>query len=91
MNGMQQQADKGTGPAPDDHRRQARLVALVIAGTLVVWLAVQWIGREMGWGPRFAFLFDFAAIGGFVWALIVTWRIWRATRQAAPGPAESKE
>jgi hypothetical protein len=56
---------------------QARLVALVLAGTMVVWMGAQWLGGRLGWETRFVFLFDFLAIAGFVWALVVTYRIWR--------------
>lgn len=57
--------------------RQMRLVAIVIAATMLIWLAVQAIGREYDWAGRWAYLADLAAIGAFVWSLIVTWRIWR--------------
>ena len=57
--------------------RQARLVALVIAATMVLWMAAQWLGGEMGWEPRYVFLFDMLALAGFLWCLIVTWQIWR--------------
>jgi len=54
-----------------------RLVATVIAATMLIWLAVQALGKEYGWAAQWAFLADLAAIGAFVWSLIVTWRIWR--------------
>jgi hypothetical protein len=57
---------------------QARLVALVIAGTMVAWIAAQWLGGQLGWQTRFVFLFDLAALAAFFWALVVTYRIWRA-------------
>ena len=57
--------------------RQARLVALVLVGTMFLWIGAQWLGAKMGWQTRFAFLFDLAALAGFTWALIVTYRIWR--------------
>lgn len=60
--------------------KQARLVAFVLAGTMLLWLGAQWLGGAMGWQPRFAFLFDFAALAAFVWAMVVTYRIWRARR-----------
>ncbi|MCG6903654.1 MAG: DUF5337 domain-containing protein [Rhodobacter sp.] len=60
--------------------RQGRLVALVIAGTMVLWMLAQWIGREVGLQARFVFLFDLAALGGFIWALVVTYQIWRKRR-----------
>lgn len=57
--------------------RQMRLVAVVIAVTTIGWLAVQAIGRKYDWAVQWAYLADLAAIGGFVWSLLVTWRIWR--------------
>ncbi len=63
----------------DRHQaRQARLVAVVLTGTMVVWMAAQWLGAQLGWQTRFVFLFDFAALAAFVWALLVTYRLWRA-------------
>ncbi len=69
-------------PDPDDMKRaaQARLVAFVIAGTMILWMGAQWLGGEMGWETRFVFLFDFAAIAAFVWAMVVTYQIWRGSR-----------
>lgn len=60
--------------------RQGRTVALVIAGTTVLWLLAQLVGRQLGLSGRFAFLFDLAALGAFIWALIVTFQIWRKRR-----------
>ena len=61
--------------------RTARLVSIVIAGTMVLWMAAQWIGGHLGLPDRFAFLFDLFALAGFLWALIVTWQIWRKRRE----------
>lgn len=60
--------------------RDARVVAVVIAATMVLWMAAQWIGGEMGLEARYAFLFDFLALAGFLWAMIVTYQIWRRRR-----------
>ena len=60
--------------------RQARLVAVVIAATMLLWMAGQWLGRELGWEARYVFLFDFMALAGFFWALVVTFQIWRKRR-----------
>ncbi|WBU63189.1 DUF5337 domain-containing protein [Paracoccus aerodenitrificans] len=62
---------------------QLRLAAIVMAATGLLWLAANWAGRRFGWPSEYAFLADLAAIGGFVWSLLVTWRIWR--RGASPG------
>lgn len=62
--------------------RRARVVAVVIAGTMVAWMGAQWLGGALGLPPRLVFLFDFAAIGALVWALAVTWQIQRRRREA---------
>ena len=61
--------------------RQARLVAIVLAATMVLWMGAQFLGGRLGLEARFVFLFDFAAIAALIWALVVTWQIWR--RQSA--------
>ena len=66
------------GEAGDKARaRQGRTVALVIAIAMLLWLLGQWLGRQLGLPDRYAFLFDFAAIAAFLWALIVAIGIWR--------------
>jgi hypothetical protein len=69
-------------PAPRDRARaaQARLAAVVLAGTMVLWMGAQWLGGRLGWEARFAFLLDLAAMAAFVWTMVVAWRLWR-TRQ----------
>jgi hypothetical protein len=72
-----------TGPDPQEMRtaRSARTVALVLAVTMILWMGVQVVGADMGWDPRYAFLFDLAALAAFFWALVVTYQIWRARRR----------
>lgn len=69
-------------PRDRDRRngREARVVAIVIAGTMVLWMGAQWLGGAMGWEARYAFLFDFLALAGLLWAMIVTYQIWRKRR-----------
>ena len=57
--------------------REARLVGIVLAVTMALWLGGQWLGGKLGLEARYVFLFDLMAIAGFVWALVVTYRIWR--------------
>ncbi|MEF3047486.1 DUF5337 domain-containing protein [Pseudotabrizicola sp. L79] len=67
-------------PDPERERhlaRQARLVAFVIAGTMILWMGAQWLGGRLGLEPRYAILADFAAMAAFFWALVVTYQIWR--------------
>ena len=63
-----------------DDGRQGRTIALVIAGTALLYVAAQWIGREMGAGQRMLALIDLIALGGFLWCIIVTWQMWRRRR-----------
>ena len=60
--------------------RKARIVAVVIAATMVLWMGAQVLGARLGLPTRFAFLFDLAAIAALVWALIVTYQVWQARR-----------
>ena len=66
---------------PDDDERaqgaQARLVATVMAGTMLLWMGAQWLGGERGWEARYVFLFDLLALAAFAWALVVTWKLWK--------------
>ena len=71
---------KGGGNRGDGAGAQGRLVALVFAGTMLLWMGAQWLGGTMGWDVRYVFLFDFAAIAALIWALVVTFQIWRARR-----------
>jgi Family of unknown function (DUF5337) len=69
-----------SSPKPDHTARQQRLVALVLAGTMIVWIGLQALGGVMGWEARYAFLADLAALAAFFWALVVTYQIWRKRR-----------
>ena len=61
--------------------RQARQVALVIAGSMVTWLGAQFLGKHFGLAGRYAILFDLAALAAFFWALVVSIQIWRKRRE----------
>jgi apolipoprotein N-acyltransferase len=70
-------------PAPPRDRAlagQARLAAVVMAGTMLLWMGAQFLGGQFGLAARWAFLFDFAALAAFFFALVVTFRVWRQRR-----------
>lgn len=67
----------GTPRQPKDDRAQVKLVSVVLVVTMGGWLVLQMIGGQYGWPAKYVFLFDLAALAGFAWALIVTYRIWR--------------
>jgi hypothetical protein len=71
--------DRGT-QAADPQNKQARIASIVILVTFVVWMGASWIGGKIGLPVRFAFLFDFAALAAFLWALVVLVGVWRKRR-----------
>ncbi len=70
------------GSGKEQHlARKARMVAVVIAATMLLWIGAQWLGGTLGLEPRYVFLFDLAALAAFVWAMVVIYQIWRDKRQ----------
>ena len=76
-------------PEPSDQdrqiARQGRIAALVVAGTMLIWMGAQFLGGQLGLPVRYVFLFDLAAIAALVWALFVTYQIWRMRRDQTSG------
>ncbi|MBC2836776.1 DUF5337 domain-containing protein [Paragemmobacter straminiformis] len=64
-------------PQDMETARQARMVALVLVATVVLWMGASFLGGKFGWETRYAFLFDLAALAAFFWTMVVTYRIWR--------------
>ena len=73
-----------SGQQDQDLARKGRIISLLIAGTMLVWLAAQWVGPKLGLPGRYALLLDFAAMAALMWALVNIYQIWRA-RQKAEG------
>ena len=67
--------------AGQHEKRQGRLVALVIAGAMLMWIVVQWLGPKFGLALRFAILIDLAVLAAFIWAMVVSLRMWRHRQQ----------
>ncbi|MBE9635396.1 DUF5337 domain-containing protein [Salipiger mangrovisoli] len=64
----------------DQQGRQGRIIALVIAGTGLAWIAVTVAGEMLGWTQRTRALFDLAALAGFGWAMWMIYGLWRSRR-----------
>jgi hypothetical protein len=58
--------------------RKGRMVGLVIAGTMVLWSAAQWLAPQFGLPGRYALLFDFAALAALIWAMVNIYQMRRA-------------
>lgn len=65
----------------DNGVAEARLIAVVIALAMVLWVGVEYLGGQMDWPPKFIFLADLSAGAAFIWAMVATYRLWRK-RQA---------
>ena len=61
--------------------RQGRNLALVIAGTGLIWVIFQSLIPALGITPRYAILIDLAALAAFIWSMVAAWRIWRRRRE----------
>ncbi|MGB0607905.1 MAG: DUF5337 domain-containing protein [Paracoccaceae bacterium] len=57
--------------------QRGRLLALVIAGTMLFWLAAQWIGPRIGLAGEYAVLIDLVVMAAFVMALYNGLQLWR--------------
>ena len=74
-------------PLQHDHIRakKGRTAGLVIAGSMLVWLGMQWAAVELNISSRYMLLFDLAVMAAMVWSLLVTFQIWRTRRDADKG------
>lgn len=69
-----------SGNKQAQNARKGRVAAIVIAVSMMLWIAAQALGRRLGLPDHYAFLFDFAALAALLWALVVTYQIWRDRR-----------
>lgn len=62
----------------DDQRsRTIRLAAGVIICAMLLWMGVNWLGGELGFPRRYAFLADLVALAAFAWAGLVLYRLYQ--------------
>ncbi len=74
-------------PTQHDHiqTKKGRNASLVIAGSMLVWLGIQWVAVELNISSRYMLLVDLAVMAAMVWSLVVTFQIWRTRRDADKG------
>lgn len=61
--------------------KQARMAAIIIAVTGIVWLLAVGLGGQLGLPIKYAVLFDLAALAAFFFALVILFRVWRARQR----------
>ena len=62
--------------------KKGRTVSLVIAGSILLWLGMQWVAVELNISSRYMLLLDLAVMAAMVWSLLVTFQIWQTRRDA---------
>ena len=60
--------------------QQGRVVGLVVAVTMLIWILAQSLGSYLGLPGRYALLIDFLAMVAFLWAIISGILMWRSRR-----------
>ncbi|MBF9032242.1 hypothetical protein HKCCE3408_17725 [Rhodobacterales bacterium HKCCE3408] len=72
-----------TDPTRDARKlaRRARRAAVIMAVSMMGWVAANFAGARLGWPAYLSFATDIAAICGLLWALWVTFEIWRDGRR----------
>ncbi|MDF2232683.1 DUF5337 domain-containing protein [Albimonas sp. CAU 1670] len=64
-------------PDREADRAQTRLASIVIAVAMLLWLALSFLGGELGLAPRFAILLDMLCLAALGWALVTLFLVWR--------------
>ena len=59
----------------------SKIASLVLFLVAVVWLIAQWLGHYFSWDFRLAFVFDSFAFLGFLWVMLVVFRVWRVSKK----------
>lgn len=64
-----------------DFNRRGRVIALVIAGTGLFWIAATVIGQALALDQRLRGFMDLVAGAGFIWAIWMIYGLWRDRRE----------
>lgn len=59
---------------------KGRLAGLSIAGSMLLWLGLQWLAVEFNLSVRTMLLVDLSVMAIMIWSLIITFQIWRKSR-----------
>ncbi|WP_333684817.1 DUF5337 domain-containing protein [Pontibaca methylaminivorans] len=73
--------DDMTGESDIGISRRGRVIAVVIALSGLAAILAPVLAQLLALPVRYEMLFYFGAIGGFVWALINSYQLWRLRRK----------
>ena len=61
--------------------KQGRLIALIIAGSVLSWSVLQGAAPSLGISARYMLLIDFFTLTALAWAMILLYKIVRSRRE----------
>ena len=61
--------------------KQGRLIALIIAGSVLSWSVLQGAAPSLGISTRYMLLIDFFTLTALAWAMILLYKIVRSRRE----------
>ena len=61
--------------------KQGRVIAIVIAGSVLFWSILQGAAPTLQISPRYMFLIDFFTLAALAWAMISLYKIVRSRRE----------
>ncbi|MGJ8610533.1 MAG: DUF5337 family protein [Yoonia sp.] len=70
-----------TTPHDPTDAKQGRQAAIVIALSGLLSIFAPALTRILGAAPRVEMLFYLISLAGFIWSLVVTWKLWQKTRE----------
>lgn len=69
-----------SGNHSEKSQKQGRTVAVVIALAALLSILAPEIVGTVGLAPKYEILIYLMSLAAFLWAMIVTWKLWRDTR-----------
>lgn len=60
---------------------KGRRASVVIAGTMLAWLGINWVGPMIGLPGRYTILFDLLALVGLGMGILMAAQLWRARQE----------
>ena len=63
-----------------DTAKRGRFISVIIAGSVIFWIAMNFLGPQLGLAGRYAILIDLMVAATLLWCLIVLLQIWRDQR-----------
>lgn len=81
MAGITTEAMMDRSPREQALLAQGRMIALVVAGAMLGWMGVQWLGGQLGWPPKYILLADLSAAAAFLWAVVAAWRVMQRLKE----------